>query len=456
MSKDSQDRLPPRSQEAERSVLGSLLRDNAVFPDVSLIVQAGSFYEDAHQKIYAAIVALFDAGKPVDLVTVAEELIQRRQVEDIGGLPYLYELQESSPTAANAVYYAEIVRDRAMTRGLIHVATEVLRDAYDQALPPLDMLGIAEEKILHIANFRQTEDAVPVSVAVDEACARIDFRQAHGGGGITGIATGFADLDNLTAGMQDSELVMIGARPSSGKTALAGQIALHAALTLRVPTLFISMEQRRHDLAERLLSATGRVDFKRMRKGLLTPDDLERLHEAVGVLRDAPLKIDQRPNLTLSQVKAVTRQQHRKFGVRLLILDYLQEMRAEGGDNREQQVAAQVKGLSALAKELNLVAVILAQLNRKSVSERRRPRLDDFRESGSIDHAADLALLLHLEDFAAEPGQPVPQNLLHVIVAKQRNGERGDVQLVTRFDQMRLENAAREIPIYRTPFDVAM
>ncbi len=246
--RDAPDRLPPQSREAERSVLGSLLRDNSVFDEVVLRLRADQFYADAHQKIFLAIVALRDRSVPADLITLAEELKQRGQVEDVGGYGYLAELWDATPTAANAVYYAQIVRDRAVVRRLIHAGTEILRDAYDQAQAPDELLNSAERKILEVAEMGLTDEAVTLQEAIKKAYDRIDARQGAEDLTISGISTGFRDLDEITAGLQDSELVIVAARPSVGKTSFALGLARNVILSGR-GVFFVSLEQSKIELA---------------------------------------------------------------------------------------------------------------------------------------------------------------------------------------------------------------
>ena len=273
------DRLPPHSREAERCVLGSMLRDNGVIGDVLQIVRDENFYADAHQKIFKAIVSLYDRGHPADLVMLAELLKEQKYIEDVGGYPYLGELWDTAPTAANAEYYARIVRDRAIVRNLIHAGTEILRDAYDQVMPADELLEEAERKILDIAQMGLTGQTFTLAQALNEAYDRIDTRQQRDQLSISGLPTGFVDLDNLTAGLQNSELIILAARPSIGKTAFALNIARHVAVEEKLPVFFVSLEQSRIELAERLLCAQARVDSFRLRKGQLSSDDMQKLIE---------------------------------------------------------------------------------------------------------------------------------------------------------------------------------
>ncbi len=439
------DRLPPRSQEAERSVLGSMLRDNVIIGDVVQIVNADNFYEDAHQKIYQAIVSLYHKGEPADMVTVGESLIQLKQVEDIGGLPYLHQLWESTPTAANAEYYAKIVRDRAMVRNLIHASTEILRDAYDQAQPAEEMLNDAERKILEIAEKGTIGKTCTLADAINLAYARIDTRHKGDVKLISGLSTGFADLDEITAGLQNSELIVIAARPSVGKTAFALGLARNVVVDEKMPVFFVSLEQSRIELAERLLCCQARVDSHKVRKGNLSSDDLNKLIEAGGTLREAKLFIDDTPGQNMLRIAANARRLQLRQKIKLVIIDYLQLIEPDSRrDPRQEQVAQISRRLKFLARELEIPVVALAQVNRSSEDRQdHRPRLADLRESGSIEQDSDTVMLLHRPD-RYEPGQH--EGIVEVIIGKQRNGPTGEITLAFIKQYMRFENYAVGTP----------
>src|SRR5438132_4895094 len=278
------DRLPPQSREAERSVLGSLLRDNAVIGDVVQIINdEGFFYLDAHQKIFLAIRSIYDRGHPVDLVVLAEILKEQKQIEDIGGYAYLADLWDAAPTAANAEYYARIVRDKALVRHLIHASNEIYRDCFDQAMPADELLESAERKVLDIAEMGITGQTTTLEQAVNEAYDRLDARQGQDHLAISGLPTGYIDLDEKTAGLQNSELVIVAARPSVGKTAFALNIVRHLVVEEAKPIFFVSLEQSRIELAERLLCCQARVDSHKLRKGHLSSEDMDRLIEAADL-----------------------------------------------------------------------------------------------------------------------------------------------------------------------------
>jgi replicative DNA helicase len=444
--KDGTERLPPQSREAERSVLGSMLRDNAMISVVVQLVRAENFYADAHQKIFQAIVALHDkSGQPVDVVLLAEELKQRGQIEDVGSYGYLGELWDAAPTAANAEYYAKIVRDRAVVRSLIHASTEILRDAYDQSQPADDLLEGAERKILDIAQMGITGQTFTLEQAIIEAYDRIDHRNTGAEMSISGLSTGYTDLDEITAGLQNSELVIVAARPSVGKTAFSLNIVRNIVVDEKQPVFFVSLEQSRIELAERLLCCQARVDSHKLRKGNLSSDDMEKLIEAGGILRNARLFIDDTPGQGMLRIAANARRLKLRHGLRLVVIDYLQLIEPDNRrDPRQEQVAQISRRLKFLARELSIPVVALAQVNRSSEDRQdHRPRLADLRESGSIEQDADTVMLLHRPD-RYEPGQH--EGVVEVIIGKQRNGPTGEVTLAYIKQYMRFENFAVGTP----------
>jgi replicative DNA helicase len=443
--RDGENRLPPHSKEAEQCVLGSMLRDNSVIGDVVNIVREENFYLDAHQKIYKAIAGEYDRGHPVDLVILADLLEKQKCIEDVGGYPYLPTLWDAAPTAANAEQYARIVREKALIRSLIHSSTEILRDAYDQALPAEELLEGAERKILDIAEMGITGQTFTLDQAVKEAWDRIDTRQQRDQLSISGLPTGFVDLDNITAGLQNSELVILAARPSVGKTALALSLTRHVVVEERLPVFFVSLEQSRIELAERLLCGQSRVDSHKLRKGHLSSEDIEKLIEAGGVLREAPLYIDDTPGQGMLRIAANARRLKARKGIKLVVIDYLQLIEPDNRrDSRQEQVANISRRLKFLARELQIPVLSLAQVNRSSEDRQdHKPRLADLRESGSIEQDADTVMLLHRPELY-EPGQH--PGVVELIVAKQRNGPTGEIMLTFIKQFMRFENFAVEAP----------
>src|SRR5437016_2334808 len=435
-----QDRLPPQSRDAERSVLGSMLRDNGVIGDVLQIIREENFYLDAHRKIHKGIITLYDKGHPVDTVILAEVLKDLKQIEDIGGYGYLGELWDAAPTAANAEYYARIVRDKAIVRHLIHASTEILRDSYDQVMPADELLEAAERKVLDIAQMGITGQTYTLQEALREAYDRIDSRHQHDQYSISGLPTGFVDLDEKTAGLQNSELIIVAARPSIGKTSFALCLARHIAVEEERPVFIVSLEQSRIELAERLLCCQAQVDSHKLR-GHLSSADMQKLIEAGGVLRNAKLFIDDTPGQGMLRIAANARRLKLRHQIRAVFVDYLQLIEPDNRrDSRQEQVANISRRLKFLARELQIPVVALAQVNRSSEDRQdHRPRLADLRESGSLEQDADTVMLLHRPDMY-EPGQH--EGVIEVLIAKQRNGPTGEVTLTYIKEYMRFENFA--------------
>jgi replicative DNA helicase len=437
-------RLPPQNLEAERAVLGSMLRDNAVIGDVLQILREEDFYPDAHRKVFAASTALHDAGKPVDLVTLAETLKARGQIEDLGGYGYLAELWDAAPTAANAEYYAHIVRDKAIVRHLIHASTEILCDSYDQVMPADELLEAAERKVLDIAQMGITGQTYDAAAVVREVYDRMDARSARGGRAL-GVPTGFEDLDRLMAGLQDSELIVVAARPSLGKTSFGLSVAGHAALELGLPVLFVSLEQTRHELVERLMICEAKVDSQRVRLDTVAADERQRLIDAGRRIGASPLWIDDSPGQSMLRIAANARRLKLRKDIKLVVLDYLQLVQPEPGrKTRQEEVSGISRRLKGLARELQIPVLALAQLNRAPEDRADgRPRLSDLRESGAIEMDADVVMLLHqpkLQKAGAGTDGPADTTVVELILAKQRNGPTGEVPLVYRKPYMRFEN----------------
>ena len=439
------DRLPPQSRDAERSVLGSMLRDNEVIPDVIQLVRTENFYFDAHQKIFQAVTHLYDTAQPVDLVILAEYLNGQKQLEDVGRHAYLAELWDAAPTAANAEYYARIVREKAILRSLIHSSTEILRDAYEQAQPAEELLGSAERQIMEIAELGVTGQTIDLVQALDEAYARIDARSQRTHTNVSGLPTGFVDLDELTAGLQNNELVILAARPSVGKTAVAINIARHVIVDEQMPAFFVSLEQSRIELTERLLCCQAKVDSHHLRSGRISArDEMPRLIEAGDVFRRTKMFIDDTPMQSMLRIGANARRLKRRHDIRIVIIDYLQLIEPENRrDPRQEQVAQTSRRLKFLARELKIPVLALAQVNRSSEERQdKRPRLADLRESGSIEQDADTVLLLHRPGLAGEGDES--DNMIEVHVAKQRNGPTGTIKLAFLKQFMKFENFRQE------------
>ncbi len=443
------DRLPPQSREAEKGVIGSVLRDNQVLSDLLQIIRPDNFYFDAHQKIFQIVIDLYNDGKPVDLVILHEALKAKKQLEDVGGVAYLAELWDAAPTAANAEYYARIVRDKALVRNLIHTSTELLRDAYDGVTSADELLGQAERKILDIAEKGTTGETFTLERTLIDTFNRIDERAGKAHLSVTGLGTGYVDLDNMTAGLHNNELVIIAARPSVGKTAFALNVVRHVILEDRQPVFFVSLEMSRLELAERLLCCQGRVDSHRLRKGTLDSNEIQKLMAAGDTLRGnahagfVKLFIDDSPAQSMLRISANARRLKLRHDIRLVVIDYLQLIEPENRrDPRQEQVAQISRRLKFLAKELQLPVIALAQVNRASEDRQdHKPRLSDLRESGSIEQDADTVMLLH------RPGKfdgTQEDNVLEIIIGKQRNGPTGEITLAYLKQYMRYENFAAD------------
>lgn len=447
MSDAMTDRLPPHNQDAERGVLGGILRDPDELSTVQQIIRAENFYFDAHQKIFQAICELADEHQPLDLVMLHERLNKNKVLEDVGGVEYLSDLWESVPTGANAEYHARIVRDTAMVRSLIHAGTEMLRDAYDRTQSADELVSQAERKVMDIARAGMVGETRTLNQAVLEALSRIDSRAGKDPSdlSISGLPTGYHDLDQILAGLHNSELVIIAARPSVGKTAFAlnivrNVVADHGADSPVV--LFVSLEMARVELAERLLCCQSRVDSHKVRKGHLNSDDIQKLMDAGDSLRRARLYLDDTPTRSMIQIAATARRIQKKHerdgGLRLVVIDYLQLIEPENRrDPRQEQVAQISRRLKFLARELEIPVIALAQVNRASEDRQdHTPRLSDLRESGSLEQDADTVMILHRPGrFGGEEDK-----VLEVHVAKQRNGPTGEITLTWQKQFNRYEN----------------
>ncbi|VTS07171.1 replicative DNA helicase [Tuwongella immobilis] len=435
------ERQPPHNREAERCVIGSVLRDNGVLNDVLQIIRPDSFAFDAHQKIFQTIIELVDSGQPVDMILLADRLRGKQMLNDIGGYNYLAELWDAAPTASNAEYYARIVREKFVVRNLIHAGTEILRDSYDSAQSADELLGQAETKILRIAEQGSTGKTYTLADALKDAYDRIDTRMKRDSDAISGLSTGFRDLDNLTAGFQPNELIILAARPSVGKTAFALNLVRHIIVEEKAGVLFVSLEQSRIELAERLLACQSRVDSHRLRKGHLNSEDMQKLIAAGEILGQAKLFIDDTPAQTMLRIASSARRLKRKDrgDIKLIVIDYLQLIEPEDRRQpRQEQVAQISRRLKFLARELEIPVIALAQVNRASEDRQdHRPRLADLRESGSIEQDADTCMMLHRP---AKFDGAVEDNILEVIIAKQRNGPTGEVTLSYLRQYMRYED----------------
>ncbi len=435
------DRLPPQNLEAEQGVLGGILLDNEVLHEVIPILKVEDFYRDNHQIIFRSIRELYDQGKPVDLIILSEELRRREELERVGGDEILVQLVTSVPHAANARYHAEIVRAKALVRNLIQSANDIIRTGYADNLTANEQLQAAERRIFEIAEEQVSGETVEIKDVVTQAMARISAR-AEAKHPISGVPTGYYELDDMTSGFQGAQLIILAARPSMGKTAIALNICEHVAVDNKIGVLFVSLEMGQLELAERLLCGRARVDGHKLRTGQnLGHRELQMLGKGYDQLQTAPLFLDDTPTRNMLQITANARRLKLRKGLGMVVVDYIQLIDSEESrDSRQEQIAKISRRLKTLARELNVPVIALSQLNRAVENrEDRRPRMADLRESGAIEQDADLVLLLHRPEYYDPNDQP---GIAELIVAKNRNGATGTVKMTFLKNFMRFENLA--------------
>ncbi len=442
-------RVPPHSIEAEQSVLGGLLLDNTAWERIGDIVAVEDFYRDDHRRIFRHIAKLIEQNRPADVVTVAESIDSSEDKEKTGGITYLGQLAQNTPSAHNIRRYAELVRERAVMRKLVTVGSEIA----DSALSPAgkevaQLLDEAESKVFEIAEAgnRGRDGFKDIHQLLSQVMERVDMLyHRENPSDITGIPTGYHDLDQMTSGLQEGDLVVVAGRPSMGKTALALNMGEHVAVENRLPVAVFSMEMAGTQLATRMLGSIGRLDQHKLRTGRLSDEDWNKLTNAVGRLHDAPIHIDETAALNALELRARARRLHRQYGkLGLIIVDYLQLMSASTqGENRATEISEISRSLKALAKELHVPVVALSQLNR-SLEQRpnKRPVMSDLRESGAIEQDADLILFIY-RDEVYNPDTP-DKGKAEVIIGKQRNGPIGTVNLTFLGQYTRFENYASE------------
>ncbi|MCG3730969.1 replicative DNA helicase [Vibrio cincinnatiensis] len=440
-------KIPPHSLEAEQSVIGGLLMDNERWDTVSERVIAQDFYSRPHRLIFEAVKHLLEAGQPLDLITLSEHLELREQLEDVGGFAYLADLVKNTPSAANINAYAEIVAERALVRNLIGVANEIADAGYDpQGRSSEDLLDLAESKVFAIAEARTSDNEGPQNVdsILEKTLERIELLYKTPQDGVTGVNTGFTDLNKKTAGLQGSDLVIVAARPSMGKTTFAMNLCENAAMEQEKPVLIFSLEMPAEQIMMRMLASLSRVDQTKIRTGQLDDEDWARISSTMGMLMEKKnMFIDDSSALTPTEVRSRARRIAREHGgLSLIMVDYLQLMRVPAlSDNRTLEIAEISRSLKALAKELNVPVVALSQLNR-SLEQRadKRPVNSDLRESGSIEQDADLIMFIY-RDEVYHPDSPL-KGIAEIIIGKQRNGPIGSVRLTFQGQYSRFDNYA--------------
>ena len=442
--------LPPQNIEAEQAVLGTILIQDKALLKVIDLLQPGDFYRDAHKTIYAAMMALFDKHEPHDLITVTGLLSDQNKLEDVGGAAYLASLTDIIPFTGTLVHHARIIRKKSILRRLIQTSTEVAARCYDAQDDIDTLVDEAEKTIFEIAHSKKGEGFQPMSSVVPKAFDRINRlfdKQEH----ITGVATGYDELDRITAGLQPAEMIILAARPSMGKTALAMNIVQHAAMIGKVPVAVFSLEMSVESLALRMLCSLGPIDSQRIRTGRLIDSDWPKLTRATGMLSEAPIYIDDTPGLTVLEMRAKARRLKSEQDLGLIVVDYLQLMQGKSSsENRAQEISDISRSLKAMAKELNVPVLALSQLNR-SLENRtdKRPQLADLRESGAIEQDADVIMFIYRDEvYNRAEGNP-NRGLAEIIVGKQRNGPTGVIKLSFLGEYTKFENYSNRAPDFR-------
>ncbi len=448
------ERIPPQAIEVEQAVLGAMLLDKEAIGKALEIIDQDCFYRDDHQTIFEVLVDLYDKNRPVDIVTVSEELTRRKQLDEVGGRMYLLELAEKIATTANIEYHCNIVLEKSTLRKLINTSTQIVSHCYDATQDVDDLLDRAEQGIFSISEKRIKEGFVPLGDLLPHTFEAIEEYQKKGGM-ITGIPTGFFELDTLTGGLQKSDFVVVASRPSMGKTALCLSMAEHVAIEQKIPVGIFSLEMAKSQVAQRMLCSRARFSTHKMRTGRISDHEYSNLAVAVGPLAEAKIFIDDTPNIGILHMRAKARRLKAQHDVGLIIVDYLQLMQGpRNAESRQQEISMISGSLKGLAKELDLPVVAVSQLSRK-VEDRggeKRPMLADLRESGAIEQDADVVMFVYRPEFYGiekfRDGNP-SQGVAEIIISKHRNGPTGDLRLTFLKDYARFENMEfirREVP----------
>ena len=433
--------LPPQNLDAEYAVLGAIFIDNDCLSKVLEVLSAEDFYRAAHQKIFSAMIELYEKNEPIDLLTISEKLRKNKQLEEAGGTDFLASLEENTPTSAQVVSHSKIIREKKILRELIKTATGIVSESYQEAGDVDAILDNAEKAIFQIAERKIKAGFISIKDILHASFGEIeklfDKKQF-----ITGVPSGFRDLDNKTTGFQPSDLIIIAGRPSMGKTAFSLNIARNAAVDANVPVAFFSLEMSKEQLGLRLLCSEARVDSSKAKTGFLGKEDWGKLTSAAGRLTDAPLFIDDTPGLSVLDIRARSRRLMSEKGLGLVVVDYLQLMRGSGpSESRQMEVSEITRSLKSLAKELSVPLIVLSQLSRKPEERTdKRPILSDLRESGAIEQDADVVIFVHRPEFYKEDDKP---GIADIIIGKQRNGPTGTQELAFLKEYTRFENLAK-------------
>jgi replicative DNA helicase len=441
MSERGRGRVPPQDTDAERSVLGAILLDPQRFSEIASALRSEDFYRPSHAHVFEAVVNLFERNEPIDEITVSSELSTLGKLEAVGGHVYLAKLTDSVPSAANVSYYAKIVRSRALARRLIGATTDIAGSVYEGQQDIELLLDEAESKIFEITANREQKGFMPIKEVVKDAFAMIEARYEKKQA-ITGVPTGFIDFDHMTAGFQPGDLVIVAGRPSMGKTALALNIAQHAAIRGNTSVAMFSLEMGREQLVSRMLCSEARIDSQRMRGGFLKDSDWPKLARAAGALTEAKMYIDDTGALNILETRAKCRRLQAEKGLGMIIIDYLQLMHGRA-ESREREISEISRGLKGLAKELKVPVVALSQLNRSLESRQdKRPMLSDLRESGAIEQDADVICFVYRDEYYNPDSETKGQ--AELIIGKQRNGPTGTCHLKFFNEHTRFENLKKE------------
>ena len=443
------DRTLPHNLEAEKSVLGAILIHNEAFNHAAELIDARDFFRDAHRRIFDKMVALSERNDAIDLVTLKDELQRRGELEEVGGPAYIASLADGVPRSANVEHYARIVKEKATLRNLIHSANRILAEAYQAEEDADIILDSAEKAIFEIAEDKIRDGFVPLRDLVQSSFATIEKLQQHKGL-VTGVPTGFVDLDEMTSGLQPSDLVLVAARPSMGKTSFVLNIAQHIGIQTEMTVGFFSLEMSKEQLFMRMLTSEARIDAHRFRSGYLNEKDYGRLSHALGTLAEARVFIDDTASIGVLEMRAKARRLQAEHGLHLLVIDYIQLMQGRGRfESRQQEIASISRSLKGLAKELKIPIVALSQLSRASETRSdHRPQLSDLRESGALEQDADVVMFIFREEqYRDADGQPNQdaEGMAEIIIGKQRNGPVGTVKLAFIKEHTRFENLAQGV-----------
>lgn len=432
------DHQPPHALEAEMCVLASMMLDKELIGEIAGHIDGEAFFQADHQIIFDVLLKLYEQNRPIDVILLREELAKRQLLEEVGGSAYLGKILEKLPSAAHGLHYAGVVREKAILRQLIAASNEVLRDAYAPHDSAERLLDKAEKRIFGIAEKKIGKAMVSIESVLHEVFEAIESK------GQRGLETGFFELDDMMNGLQNGEMIIVAARPSMGKTALAMNMIEHISADTLLPTAVFSLEMSKQQLAQRMLCSRGKIDAHKLRKGMLQSHEYAHLANVVGELAKAPIWVDDTPGLTPLNLHAKARRLKLQHGIKCIMIDYMQLMDNPGPESRQQQISEISRGIKAVARELNVPVICLSQLNRAAEGrDGHRPRMSDLRESGSIEQDADVIMLLHREDYyrMSEPDFQ-PDNIAEVIIAKQRNGPTGTVKLTFDSRTTRFKNLA--------------